>query len=424
MTRLSFTLATLAAVALPLSAEDGPLALKDALTQGKPSVFLRARSEMVDQDGRPEDAVANTLRIAIGYTTKAWYGLSASAQFEGVYDLGGSDYSHPLDPDANRPTILDIGTTNELQQAWLGYAPAQVPGASAKVGRQEVAFDNQRWIGPVAWRQDWQSFDAASAVYAPKEGALKTVTLNYVYLSRVNRIFPETAASGAQDIEGSAVNVAWKSCPYLDLIGYAYLFDFQPGGPVSTNLSTTTLGLRGTGGYPLNETIALKYTAEFAQQSDSGENTITVDQNYLFAEIGVGWKSLNVFVGYEVLGGDSTQAGNVLNTPLATVHAFNGWADVFATTPAGGLVDLYIKIGGAVPDVKGLSFWAFWHDFSADDSAVAEGDYGTEIDLVAEYSMHQWDPNLLLGLKYAAFSADSTAFVDITKFWVYTQYKF
>jgi len=38
-----------------------------------------------------------------------------------------------------------------------------VPGGELKLGRQEIAIENQRFIGTVAWRQDWQSFDAARA---------------------------------------------------------------------------------------------------------------------------------------------------------------------------------------------------------------------------------------------------------------------
>ncbi len=36
-------------------------------------------------------------------------------------------------------------------------------------------------------------------------------------------------------------------------------------------------------------------------------------------------------------------------TPLATLHIFNGWADLFLTTPANGLKDLYFQAGYSLP---------------------------------------------------------------------------
>ena len=38
-----------------------------------------------------------------------------------------------------------------------------------------------------------------------------------------------------------------------------------------------------------------------------------------------------------------------LQTPLATLHAFNGWADMFLTTPANGLQDLYFRASYTLP---------------------------------------------------------------------------
>ena len=42
-------------------------------------------------------------------------------------------------------------------------------------------------------------------------------------------------------------------------------------------------------------------------------------------------------LGFERLEGNGTVA---LQTPLATLHAFNGWADKFLSTPANGLRDV------------------------------------------------------------------------------------
>src|SRR3546814_3361296 len=45
----------------------------------------------------------------------------------------------------------------------------------------------------------------------------------------------------------------------------------------------------------------------------------------------------------------SSDLGNgvvAFQTPLATLHAFNGWADRFLSTPGNGLEDIYVGVGG------------------------------------------------------------------------------
>src|SRR3546814_3293516 len=73
----------------------------------------------------------------------------------------------------------------------------------------------------------------------------------------------------------------------------------------------------------------------------------------------------------------SSDLGNgvvAFQTPLATLHAFNGWADRFLSTPGNGLEDIYVGVGGK----HGQWNWqALWHDFSADRGGA---DYGTELD--------------------------------------------
>ena len=115
-------------------------------------------------------------------------------------------------------------------------------------------------------------------------------------------------------------------------------------------------------------------------------------------------------VGYEVLGSDNGRGS--FQTPLATLHKFNGWADKFLGTPAGGLEDLYgslsYKVGVDGP-LKGMKFDAVYHDFSADIG----GDYGSEIDLQVS---KKFGKNYYAGLKFAHYSADGFA-TDTQKIW-------
>ena len=85
---------------------------------------------------------------------------------------------------------------------------------------------------------------------------------------------------------------------------------------------------------------------------------------------GLTWK-----LGWEQLGGDGSTA---FQTPLATLHAFNGWADKFLVTPANGLDDRYASVSGKFGSGRlddKLAWTVAWHDFQSDRGGF---DYGRE----------------------------------------------
>ena len=74
-----------------------------------------------------------------------------------------------------------------------------------------------------------------------------------------------------------------------------------------------------------------------------------------------------------MLGSNQGQYG--FQTPLGTNHLFQGWADLFLTTPAQGIRDTYLSAGGPL-------FKARWsielHDFKSDFGGIH---YGREFDI-------------------------------------------
>lgn len=435
---LSSTL--LAVTFVPLGAatlEDTLSELKESLTYGKPSVFLRARNENVDSAAFTEEAHANTLRVALGYETKPFHGFALGAQFEGIYSLGGEQYNSGSNGQTTRPLIADVTESAELQQAYLKYAPSYVPGLTAIIGRQEINLENQRFIGAVGWRQDWQSFDAASLLWKPTQGFFKGADFYYAFLDDVHRITPETTALGDVDMSGHAFNLGYSVCKELRAVAYAYLLDFETSNNAAQALllsqATQTLGLRAAGTWKVADPWSLLYAAEYAQQSDYGDNPNQVDADYLLLEAGGGYKALTLKLGYEILGGTASETGNKFTTPLATLHAFQGWADLFLTTPAAGVEDLYVWLAGPLPfsGLENFRVGAAYHDYSANDGSTH---FGSEINLLLEYSVKIFDPRLFLGVKYASYQADegenavfpgtTTVNTDTDKVWLYTQYSF
>ncbi|MEM7519225.1 MAG: hypothetical protein AAF368_20155, partial [Planctomycetota bacterium] len=193
-----------------------------------------------------------------------------------------------------------------------------------------------------------------------------------------------------------------------DFAAYGYLLDFDD----SQALSSTTVGARLFGSQAVREGFDVMYTGEYAHQVDSGDNPVDIDADYWLAEVGVKHQGIIFKLGNEHLGG-SGDAGDKFSTPLATLHKFNGFADLFLNTPDTGLEDRYAQLSGKIGPVKCA---ATYHIFESDSDGI---DYGKEIDFTALYPVTE---RMTLGAKYAQFDADD-AFTDTTRAMAWITYK-
>jgi hypothetical protein len=428
----TFVFALLAAAsALGAAAHADPLL--DALANGKPVIDLRARYEAVDDAGKTVDANALTFRARLGYETGAWNGLSVQADFDQIW--GNDAYNSTRNGKTQYPVVADPSMTalNRLQLTYVSDFDTKFI-----LGRQRLLIGNQRFVGNSGWRQHEQTFDALSAVNSTIDG----LTLSYAYLYRVNRVYgpempvpsntPAAAAGQATYFKSNShiLDGVYGGISGLKLEGYAFLLDLSAPGYAAlpaqqlatARLSTATVGGRGDYGFALAGGVAGKLSAEFAHQSDYADNPLAISLNYWLGEGSVTWQGLSGLVGYEVLDGNGTIG---FATPLATLHAFNGWADMFLTTPVNGLKDLYVKAGYAVPAdfiaAKSLNLAVLWHDYHTD--ALDRG-IGGEWDLQAELVL---DSNLSFMAKYADYAGSGTAFggfPDKSVFWLQTAYKY
>ena len=254
----------------------------------------------------------------------------------------------------------------EVNQAYFTYAFNEQ--TNAKVGRQRIILDNARFVGNVGWRQNEQTYDAVMV----GSDALDGVHLTYAYLQNANRIFSEGSTAGDVGSNSHVLHGSHEFDGIGQLSVYGYLLDLDIDA-----LSTTTLGARFSGKHNIGEKKDLLYTLEFAQQDDSGDNPNTVDAGYMLGELGMGISGVTFKVGVEILEGS---AGNgSFSTPLATLHAFNGWADKFLSTPGDGLEDTYLMVKGKVNQV---ALTGVYHDFSSETGST---DYGSELDFSAGY---------------------------------------
>jgi hypothetical protein len=373
----------------------------EMFTQGKAGVAFRYRYEFVDQENLAEDARASTLRGRLNFKTGDWKGFGAFAEFDYVTDVIWDDYNAGGGNTPNKaqyPVVADP-TGADLNQAFLQWQNGD-KGSLVRGGRQRIIYDNARFVGNVGWRQNEQTYDAA---YFQQKIAAADFQLAYVW--QVNRIFGDDVPAGENESSTILGNLGYN----LEGLGKltAYYYDIDNDDVAS--FSGRTLGSRFAGTHKFEES-AFGYALEFAYQSDAHNNPVDYSANYYRIDASLGVGKVTPYLGYESLGGDNSKAGASFRTPLATLHAFNGWADMFLTTPDAGLNDLFVGVKGPV----GKWIWdALYHEFDAESGGQS---FGSELD--ASIS-RQFAEKYNVLFKAAFFDGDSSsAYPDTTKFWV------
>ena len=416
--------------------------------------------------------------------------LNADNAFNAGQDLtfppgpGGSRAAegHALIPDEN------FAEFNEAHIGWrsgtstnCGHVPGPCDGAtSVKLGRQTIIYDNHRWVGDVVWRNNNVSFDA----FRFDNSSVKNLGISYSYLNKAKRLFGEDSPFNEWKFNNAhLINISYQF-PIGKLIGYGYLLDFDDnprspfpegtGGIVNpvgvgvvppvpaaapiTGLPPTfifdseTWGARFFGKYELNDRLDVLYDVEWANQdpSDDAIDNANIpggfeldDNDYTNFELGlryggqrvmglglmpIGEPTFQLKVGIETLEGNGV---NALQTPLATVHAFNGWADKFVGAPGGsqtppnGLEDksLELTILGLGGQWIGKNKIVFqYHDYESDRGSI---DYGDEWGVLWGKPDLFGNKHILGAIKYADFTDGNDGFsFDTKKLWLLMQYRF
>jgi hypothetical protein len=379
---------------LPLAAGDEPTPAK-ALASGKASLDLRTRYEQVDDKATSKTADALTNRLVLSWRSGSWKGLSAFAQFENVAVLSGPRYFVPQTGygRTSHATVVDppLSQLNQLFLEWKGL----------KVGRQLVNIDNQRFIGGVGWRQNDQTFTGASYANAT---LIPRTDFTLAHFTKAHVITGQTKA-----IKASLVNVRVKAFPG----GNVRLFHYAVEEELAKTTSFAHSGARLDG----EAWKVLLYDLSFAKQKKFKDATDAGTKEVGYTMFSLGWK---INADHALVAAQETLEGG-FRTPYATLHAWNGWADRFLTTPANGLKDQFIQYKAK----RGP--WTYelaHHTYKAETNGAA---YGKELDLVVEYKATAWLKVMAKAADYKADSATPTLGTpnkDLRKFWLQTSMNF
>ena len=295
------------------------------------------------------------------------------------------------------------------------------------LGRQRINLDDQRFVGAVGWRQNEQTFDAVRG-----EAAIGPVTIDGTYAISQRTVFGyEAVERTAYDGQFGFVGLGGKIGP-VQLKAFAYLLDYDlketvpaPAALQKQIADSQTYGLRAVANFKLSKQVGLGLTASYARQSSFADNTLGFAADYIAAEANLTYAGFTLTGGWEKLGSGAIAGGRrAVQTPMATLHKFNGWADVFLVTPDNGLQDAYVGLAYKFPKVKaipGLNAAVSWHQY---DSDFGDLEYGTEWNASIGFKV---GPVALLA-KYAKYqqtgTVDFATDVDTQKVWLQAEYSF
>ncbi len=364
----------------PAPEDDGVVA---AIKAGKPIIDVRYRFEWKEQDSFAENAYANTVRTRLGYETGELYHFKALVEFENVVSIGDDHFNSTTNGRTQFPVIADPDATeiNRAQAIFTGIEKTPIT-----IGRQAYNLGNQRFVGVVDFRQNQQTFDAARL----SSTLIGGLSVDYLYICRVHRVFGDDNPLGEFESDSHVIAATYDAKRLGKLSGYGLLLDFEE----APALSSKTFGVRYENRFVLDADagVNIGIVGEYASQNDYAANPFDYSQDYIHGEGSVSAEGAMLRLGYEKLGG-----GGVIGfaTPLATLHKFQGFADVFLTTPVNGIEDVYGTIQYDWKDAPfgtGLNFFATYHDFEAERGGA---DLGEEFDAGAAINIRKhWSAEL------------------------------
>jgi hypothetical protein len=368
------------------------------LAQGEFTLNSRLRWESVDQDGFANEAQAVTLRTRFGYQSENFDGLTFLIEGENVLHLA-DDFNDTINGLPGYPVVADPEET-ELNRLQLTAELSDT--TTAIVGRQRIILGDARYVGNVGFRQNEQTFDAVVL----RNTSVENLTVTYAYLDRVHRIFGDDHPAGELSMN---THTLWGALATDagTFTGFALLADVD----AISGWSTSTYGVNWKGSFGEEGGPSFGYMFEWAHQSDYADNTANFDLNMFRAEASVSQNGLGAAIGIESLEGNGSRG---FITPLATLHKFQGWADVFLGTPANGIRDVYVR--GSVnisepPFGTGMNAALVFHDY---ESETGSQDLGSEFDAVLTSRINE---HFSAQLKAAFYNGASGGPGDRDKIW-------
>jgi hypothetical protein len=314
---------------------------------------------------------------------------------------------------AGSGTLAPPTNTIDLHQAYFKVNDLFGAPLALKIGRQEIAYGNQRLIGSVGWHPRGRTFDGGVLAYETETASVD------LFAARLANRFPVPGAgAGSENLLG--VYSSWAVAAAQTLEVFAILDNdtedvnddnrltrFTPGVTLKGSLSQVSYALEGA------------YQTGTMQGASIGASLLSATADYSFG----GSSAPSLGAGYTRLSGDADPTDDELgtfNTLFATNHKFYGYMDYFLSIPADapqGLQDIHVDTSVRVSEAVGVS--AKFHHFTqtAAPTGGSTEAYGQEVDLTLSYQFA--DPMSVTVGTSTFFPSDAMAPDGDTAYWAY-----
>lgn len=276
-----------------------------------------------------------------------------------------------------------------VYEAWAEMLVFQ--GASFKIGRQEIHFEDGRLFSRSPWSNTGNSHDLMQFIY---QSGFINGELGFAYNNQ--------KVSNA-DTSFYSVSKTYKQLAIIHLTK-----NLTPGLTMSllgvdegTQTSKTNLDLyhRYTaGGTLFFKKEKVPFTGFFTGYYQTGKSTATVDLSSFLLALKTTYTftpKVGITTGLDYLSGsestlESTKTHTFNKLPYGVNHSFNGYMEYWASLPKGGLVNYFA--GANLKLSKRFSSDITWYGFSLDkpmtvSSIEVKGSIGSEIDAVFNYKL-------------------------------------
>ncbi|MCM8539084.1 MAG: alginate export family protein [Lentisphaeraceae bacterium] len=386
----------------------------EMFTKGVYDVKLRLAYEYSDVDnGNVSPGKGLVLSSYAGYRTAEYEGFSLYAQVHNLWKID-DEYNDLRGKYAGENDVIADPDGTRIQQLYADLT--MIPDTKIRIGRQEIVLDDVRFIGNIGWRNTAQAFDAVTLTNT----SIKDTTIFLGYADNVASIlFKENEYDGIY-----LANVKYEGFKGHTQTAFAYLVDRDEdegvAGP-SIAHDAATYGFRANGWFE-----DFGYDLTYAHQTD-WQDTDDLSLNFFQGILSYKMGKFTPAIGYSYIQGNG-EGGKAFSTLFSTAHKWNGWADQFLSTNAGGLVNGLQDFNVSLNYKNwGTLFRVAYHYFDTTENGGGfDGSYGQEFDFLVSKKINK---NLTATAKlsyYDKFSESDAGnpTADELVFWLRLDYNF
>ncbi len=278
----------------------------------------------------------------------------------------------------------------DLHQGYVLFKNFISAPVSLQIGRFEMNYGTERFIGALGWNYVGRSFDGARIRFGSenKTDVFAMTTKNSV--PYINGATPSvyqypSGTDSSSSLYGLWSNIKFNEKNIFDVFGY-YEIDRKKSDGINNNISRATLGANYKGNFDKFSTI-FEGAYQFGKLS-----SLNVAAYLLSLQLNYGTKILKGGIGADILSGNEVTdytSNNTFATPFGTNHKFYGYMDYFLNIPVDtknqDLNDYYVNVNFN-PEAIPLNTSLAAHYFSLNKKNItAENVLGEEFDLTIKY---------------------------------------